>query len=41
MRYPSDLNDKQWDLIKHHFDTGNYGTVRKHDRHSLVNAVFI
>ena len=40
MTYPSDLNDKQWDLIKHHFDTGIYGTVRRHDRRSLVNAVF-
>ena len=40
MTYPSDLNKGQWDLIKHHFDTGKYGTVRKHDRHSLINAVF-
>lgn len=40
MKYPSDLNDKQWDLIKDHFDTGKYGGVRKHDRRSLVNAVF-
>ena len=40
MSYPSNLNKGQWDLIKHHFDTGKYGTVRKHDRHSLVNAVF-
>ncbi len=40
MAYPSDLTDKQWDLIKDHFDTGKYGTVRKHDRRSLVNAVF-
>jgi len=36
MTYPSDLNDKQWNLIKHHFDNGKYGTVRKHVRCSLA-----
>ena len=40
MTYPSDLNDKQWDLIKDHFATGNYGNVRKHDRRALVNGAF-
>jgi hypothetical protein len=25
MTYPSDMSDKQWNLIKDHFDTGNYG----------------
>ena len=40
MGYPSDLTDKQWDLIKHHFDKGNYGKSRKHKQIDLVNAVF-
>ena len=40
MAYPSDLTDKQWDLIKHHFDKGNYGKSRKHKQIDLVNAVF-
>ena len=40
MTYPSDLNDKQWDLIKHHFDTGNYGKSRKYSKRELTNAVF-
>ena len=40
MIYPSDLTDEQWDLIKVHFDTGNYGKSRKHDQKTLVNAVF-
>ena len=39
MKYPSDLNEQQWNLIQHHFDTGKYGTVRKHDRRSLINGV--
>ncbi|MFK7967882.1 MAG: transposase [Rickettsiaceae bacterium] len=33
MRYPNDLNERQWDLIKHHFYTGKY------DRRSLVNTI--
>ena len=40
MAYSSDLTDKQWELIKHHFGTGNYGKSRKHDQRSMVNAVF-
>lgn len=40
MAYPSDLSDKQWDLIKSHFDTGNYGKKRKHSKRELSNAVF-
>lgn len=40
MSYPSDLTDEQWDLIKHHFDKGNYGKSRKHEQIDLVNAVF-
>jgi putative transposase len=40
MSYPSDLTDRQWDLIKDHFDTGNYGKSRKYRHRDLVNAVF-
>ena len=40
MTYPSDLHDKQWELIKDHFSTGNYGKSRKHTRRNLINAVF-
>jgi putative transposase len=39
MRYSSDLTNEQWDLIKDHFDTGNYGKSRKHTQQLLVNAV--
>ena len=40
MPYPSDLTHSQWELIKGHFDTGNYGKSRKHSQKELVNAVF-
>lgn len=40
MTYPSDMNDKQWDLIKDHFDTGNYGKSLKYSKRELTNAVF-
>ena len=40
MTYPSDLTDEQWELIKEHFDTGNYGKSRKYSQIMLVNAVF-
>ncbi len=40
MSYPSNVTDKQWELIKCHFDTGNYGKSRKHSKRELVNAVF-
>lgn len=40
MSYPSDLKDKEWDIIKHHFSSGNYGNRSKYDKRSLVNAVF-
>lgn len=40
MSYPSDLTANQWDLIKEHFNTGNYGKSRKHSQEHLVNAVF-
>ena len=40
MSYPSDLSDKQWDLIKSHFETGNYGKSRKYSKRDLTDAVF-
>jgi len=40
MAYPSDLTNQEWELIKDHFDTGNYGNRRKYSRRALVNAVF-
>jgi len=40
MTYPSDLKDKQWELIKPHFATGNYGKSRKHSQRQLINGVF-
>jgi transposase len=40
MTYPSDMNDKQWALIKDHFDTGNYGKSLKYSKRELTNAVF-
>lgn len=40
MSYPSDLTDKQWDLIKPHFIYGKYGNRSKHEKKDLVNAVF-
>lgn len=39
MAYPSDLTDKQWELIKEHFSTGNYGKSRKHRQKDLINGV--
>lgn len=40
MSYATDLTDKQWDTIKGYFDTGKYGNRAKHDKRTLVNAVF-
>lgn len=39
MGYPSDLTEKQWELIKQHFDKGNYGKGRIHSQQRLVNGV--
>lgn len=38
--YPSDLTEKQWDLIKDHFSYGNYGKKRQHSIRIHVDAVF-
>jgi len=40
MTYPSDLNDEQWELIRGHFSTGNYGKSRKYSQRVLINGVF-
>jgi putative transposase len=40
MGYPSDLTDKEWVLIEHHFVAGSYGKRRKHPIKILINAVF-
>ncbi|MBX9976994.1 MAG: transposase [Alphaproteobacteria bacterium] len=39
MGYPSNLRDGDWDVIKHHFSTGNYGNRAIHSRLSLVNGI--
>ena len=40
MRYDSDLTTKQWNLIKHLFETENRGRhLRVHGKRKLVNAV--
>ena len=39
MSYPTDLSDREWELIEEYFDTGNYGKSRKHNRKVLMNAV--
>ena len=39
MSYPTDLSDREWELIERYFDTGNYGKSRKHSRRVLMNAV--
>lgn len=40
MNYPSDMTDGQWDLIKAHFEQGNYGKSRKYEKRVLVDAAF-
>jgi transposase len=39
MTYPSNLTDSQWDLIKNHFSTGNYGKSRRHSQRHLVDGL--
>lgn len=39
MSYPSDVTDKQWELIKDYFVHGRYGKYAKHHKRDLVNAV--
>jgi len=40
MDYPSNLTNKEWQLIKHYFVYGNYGNRSQYDKRDLVNAVF-
>lgn len=38
--YPSDLKEKEWELIRHHFEFANgYGNRAVHTRRSLVNGI--
>ena len=40
MNYPSNINDKEWECIKHHFTYGKYGNRSRYEKKNLVNAVF-
>lgn len=41
MLYPSDLTDKEWLLMKEYFEQKRiFGRPLKHDRRSIVNAIF-
>jgi putative transposase len=38
--YPSDLKDKEWELIRHYFEyTNGYGNRAVHTRRALVNGI--
>jgi putative transposase len=38
--YPSDLKDKEWEMIRHHFEYKNgYGNRAVHTRRALVNGI--
>lgn len=40
MSYPSDLKDKEWELIRHYFEYSNgYGNRAIHTRRSMVNGI--
>ena len=39
MSYPSNLRDKDWNKIKHHFSTGKYGNRAIHSRRDLINGI--
>jgi len=39
MSYPSNLTDKQWEMIKDHFAIGNYCKSRIHNQKTLVDGV--
>ncbi len=40
MSYPSDLNDKQWTVIRPYLEYKNgYGNRRKHSIRSMMNAI--
>ncbi|MBD3266055.1 transposase [bacterium] len=41
MRYPSDLTDREWERIRHHFEyTNGYGNRRIHSIRETLNAIF-
>lgn len=39
-RYPSDLSDKEWEIIKPFVEQGKNGRPRKVDTREVVNAIF-
>lgn len=39
MQYPSDLKDKEWNLICYYFEYGNYGKSRNYNPRMIVNAI--
>lgn len=41
MGYPSDLRDKEWEMIKGYFEQKRvFGRPLKHDRRDIVDAIF-
>jgi len=41
MNYPSDLTDREWESIRHHFEYENgYGNRRKYPVRTMLNAIF-
>ncbi|MBI1387174.1 MAG: transposase [bacterium] len=41
MSYQTDLTDREWNLIRHHFEYENgYGNRRKHPIRTMLNAIF-
>ncbi len=41
MRYPSDLTDREWEMIRHHFEYKNgYGNRRIHPIREILNVIF-
>ena len=39
--YPSDVNDKEWEVIKDHFKRkDSRGCRAKHDKRTILNAIF-
>ena len=40
MKYPSDLSEKEWKLIEHHFERSDpRGNRGFHNKHEIVNAI--
>ena len=39
-RYPSDLSDEEWEIVRPFVEQGNYGRPRKVDTREVMNAIF-